>query len=369
MKVALLGNDTTYTYNLRREIIEQLIADGWEVDVFGELLLFQSELESMGCKLVEIATGRHSTNPLKDMVLLGTYIRKLKESAPDIVISYNIKPNVYGGMACKLLRIPYFPNITGLGTPIENPGKVQKLAILLYKLGVSGASCIFFQNDDNYHFFLEHGMLNKNQRTIILPGSGVNLDTHPVLPFPNGRETRFLFVARVLKEKGIDYFLAAARKFHSESVKFDICGMCDDESYLKILSTEQDAGTVTYYGQQKDMKPFFESCSCLLHPSYYPEGMSNVLLEAAASGRPLIAADRAGCREIVNDGVTGFVVPVKDEEAVLRAVECFLRMPIEKREAMGRAGRKKIEQEFDRQIVVREYMNEIHNVLSEYSGS
>lgn len=364
MKVALLGNDTTYTYNLRREIITRLLSEGFEVEIFGEILLFREELEAMGCKLVEIETGRHGTNPLKDMKLFVKYYRELKKSAPDIVISYNIKPNIYGGMACRMLKIPYLPNITGLGKPVENPGKLQKLSIFLYRLGVSGAECIFFQNEENRKFFADHHMIGKKTRDVVLPGSGVNLEKHPVLPYPSGDEIHFLFVARVLKEKGIDLFLAAARKYHSENVKFDICGMCDDETYKKVLEDEQVAGTVTYFGQQKNMLPFFENCSCLLHPSYYPEGMSNVLLEAAASGRPLVAADRAGCREIVENGKTGFLVPVKDEAAVIDAVGCFLTMSHEERVAMGLAGRAKVEKEFDRQIVVEEYLKQIRVTLN-----
>jgi galacturonosyltransferase len=359
MKVALLGNDTTYTYNLRREIIKGLIEEGYEVDVFGELLLLQEELKALGCNLVEISTGRHGTNPLKDLKLLNSYICKLKQSKPDVVISYNIKPNVYGGMACKRLHIPYLPNITGLGTPVENPGPMQKLAIILYKIGVSGADCVFFQNEENHQFFVKHGMLGKKSRVNVLPGSGVSLETHPLLPYPEEGVTNFLFVARVLKEKGIDLFLAAARKYHSDTVKFHICGMCDDESYKQILAEEQEKGVVIYHGEQKDMRPFFEMCSCVFHPSYYPEGMSNVLLEGAASGRSLICADRAGCREVVDNGVTGFVVPVKDEEAVIKAVRKFLEMPWSERKKMGLAGRAKVEREFDRQIVVSEYLKEI----------
>ncbi len=361
MKAALLANDTTYTYNLRKEIIARLIREGYEVDIFGEMIFFQDELKSMGCNLVEISTGRHGTNPIKDLNLLSTYIRKLRKSKPDVVISYNIKPNAYGGMACKLLKIPYIPNITGLGTPLENPGKIQKLAILLYKTGISGAKCVFFQNEENCEFFKKHGMLAKNSRYIILPGSGVNLETHPVLPYPEGDIVNFLFAGRVLKEKGIDLFLAAARKYHNDNIKFHICGMSDDEKYKDILKDEQENGVIEYHGEQKELTPFYEMCSCFLFPSYYPEGMSNVLLEAAASGRPLITADRAGCRETVEDGVTGFLVPANNEKAVIDAVRKFLSMTHEERKKMGLEGRRKIEKEFNRRIVVDTYIREIDN--------
>jgi galacturonosyltransferase len=154
--------------------------------------------------------------------------------------------------------------------------------------------------------------------------------------------------------------LAAARKYHSENVIFDVCGMCDDENYLRIMQEAHADGIPVYHGLQKDMNPFYEQCSCFLYPSYYPEGMSNVLLEAAASGRPVVAADRGGCRETVEDGVTGYLVPVNDEEAVLQAVEKFLSLTWEERRQMGLAGRAKVEREFDRQLVVEKYLEELN---------
>ena len=313
----------------------------------------------MGCKLAGVTTGRRGTNPFSDLKLFFQYLKILRKEKPDIVFSNNIKPNVYGGQACRLLGIRYMPNVTGLGTPVENPGLMQKLTTRLYKMGVAGAECVFFQNTENLQFFRDRKMLSKKSRTCLLPGSGVNLETHPVREYPAEGEIRFLFAARVMQEKGIDLFLAAARKFHSETVYFDVCGMCDDPHYLQVLQQAQDEGVIEYHGVQKDMNPFYEKCSCFLYPSYYPEGMSNVLLEAAASGRPAVAADRSGCRETVDDGVTGYVVPVKDENAVLEAVEKFLSLTWEERKAMGLAARAKVEKEFDRQIVVDAYLQEL----------
>lgn len=358
-KVLILANDTTYVYNLRREVIEKLIENGCTVMVAGELLQHQEELQEMGCTLLSISAGRHGTNPLDDAKLLCKYLGILNNQKPDVVLSYNIKPNVYGGMACRMRGVRYFPNITGLGTPVENPGPMQKLTTWLYKLGVSGAECVFFQNTDNEKFFRDRKMLNRKTRTQLLPGSGVNLEAHPVRPYPEDGKVHFLFAARIMKQKGIDLFLAAARKYHSEDVIFDVCGMCDDENYLKVLNEAHEQGIVVYHGLQKDMNPFYEQCSCFLYPSYYPEGMSNVLLEAAASGRPAVAADRGGCRETVDDGVTGYIVPVNDEAAVLDAVEKFLSLTWEQRRDMGLAARAKMEKEFDRQIVVEKYLQQV----------
>lgn len=359
MQVMLIANDTTFVYNLRREVLQGLIKEGYAVKVVGQILAFKNELEAFGCQVIGLETARHGTNPLTDLVLFGKYYSILKEHKPDVVLTNNIKPNVYAGIACKLLGIKYITNVTGLGTPVENPGPMQKLTTWLYKLGVSGAECVFFQNADNEKFFRDRNMLNKKSRAVLLPGSGVNLEAHPVKPYPDGGKVHFLFAARIMKEKGIDLFLAAARKYHSENVVFDVCGMCDDENYGLILNEAHEAGVVVYHGLQKDMNPFYEQCSCFLYPSYYPEGMSNVLLEAAASGRPVVAADRGGCRETVDDGVTGYIVPVNDEAAVLDAVEKFLSLTWEQRRDMGLAGRAKVEKEFDRQIVVDAYIKEI----------
>lgn len=359
-KAMLLANDTTYVYNLRREVVQRLIREGYEVTAVSEPLMHRDTLREMGCRLLDLSAGRHGTNPFADLLLFFKYLRILGKERPDVVLSYNIKPNVYGGLACRLLGIRYLPNVTGLGTPVEHPGLMQKLTTRLYKLGVAGAECVFFQNSENLQFFKDRNMLSKRSRTCLLPGSGVNLESHPVMDYPQAGDIHFLFAARVMREKGIDLFLAAAKKFHSETVHFDVCGPCDDAHYLQVLQQAQQDGILTYHGMQKDMNPFYEKCSCFLYPSYYPEGMSNVLLEAAACGRPAIAADRSGCRETVDHGITGYIVPVNDEQAVLTAVEQFLQLSWEQRRAMGLAAREKVEREFDRQLVVEAYIKELN---------
>lgn len=361
-KVVILINDTTYAFNLRGAIIEKLIHEGFEVVVAGQLLKHQEKLKGMGARLIGVETGRHGTNPISDILLLLKYRAILKTENPDVVLTYNIKPNVYGGLACQQLKIPYISNITGLGTPVENPGKLQKLTTQLYKFGVAESSCIFFQNKDNRVFFERHNMLRAGARTRIIPGSGVDLKKYPILPWPKSDKVHFLFAARVMKEKGIDLFLAAAHKYANENIIFDICGACDDKKYKAILMQEN---CVIYHGEQKDMAPFYKECSCFLYPSYYPEGMSNVLLEAAASGRPIIAADRSGCRETLDDGITGFLVPVNNEIAVIEATNRILMMNNEERKIMGQRGAEKIRLEFDRQIVVEAYWEEIKRILGD----
>ncbi len=363
--VMVLANDTTYTFNLRREILMELVKQGYKVTIVSEVLKHQEALENLGCRLIDITAGRHGTNPLQDVALLLKYIKILRAEKPDVVLSYNIKPNVYGGMACRMTHTRYIPNITGLGTAVEYPGKMQKLTTKLYKWGTYGADCIFFQNSENLQFFTDKKMLSKKSKTRLLPGSGVALDQHPLMEYPKSETIDFLYVARILKEKGIDLYLEAAKYIHAKHPEtvFHVCGGCDDKNYLEVLQQTEKEGYIRYHGEQKDMKPWFEKCACLVHPSYYPEGMSNVLLEAAASGRPVIATDRAGCRETVDDGVSGFVIPIKDQAALNEALDKFMAMSWDQHKEMGLNGRAKVEREFDRMIVVERYLEELDAVF------
>lgn len=365
-KIVLLVNDTTYAYNLRRELIQRLVSEENEVVVVCALRLLQEEIKSLGCRLIGVKTERQGTNPFDDIKLFFGYFGLLQKEKPDLVLTYNIKPNIYGGMACRLMGIRYMPNITGLGTAVEYPGLLQQLTTRLYKLGIAGAECVFFQNSENKQFFIDRMLLNKRSRTVLLPGSGVNLAAHQQLPYVPGDKIHFLYVARLLKEKGIELMLSAAKRIAEEhpNVMFHICGGCDDPKYLKAVQEAEASGYIRYYGEQTDMVPFFRQAHCVVHPSYYPEGMSNVLLEAAASGRPVIATDRSGCRETVDPGVSGYLIPIQDEEALVKALEDFLSQSWESRREMGLAGRRKMEREFNREIVVKMVTDEVNSCVA-----
>lgn len=357
--IMMIANDTNFIYNLRREILLRFTEEDWRVTVVCEVLGYEEELRGYGFELVEVKPERRGTNPLSDLKLFWQYKKMIREKRPDLVITNNIKANIYAGLACQITGNRYMVNVCGLGTPLENGGFMQKITVFLYRLGIRKASVVFFQNEENRRFFEDRKMPGKQTKAVMLPGSGVNLETHPPLPYPEEETVHFLFAARIMKEKGIDLFLAAAERFHSDRVVFDICGACDDEKYFGILEKAQKDGIVRYHGLQKDLTPFYRQCSCFLYPSYYPEGMSNVLLEAAACARPVIAADRSGCREIVENGKTGYLVPVNDGQATLDAVERFLKLSVEHRRQMGLAGRRKVEDEFDRRKVADIYMKEI----------
>ena len=361
MKITLIANETTFVYNLRREILSALIADGHQVTVLAQVRSHKAELEQLGCKVQDVEISRRGANPLDDLILMWKLLQIFKKDKPDVVLSNNIKPNVYGGLACRILGIRYLANITGLGTAVEYPGKMQQLTTRLYRWGVAGADCIFFQNEENMDFFRNHRMMPKKSRICLLPGSGVNLETHPVLPYTPGDTVHFLFVARLLKEKGIDLYLAAAKRIAEKhrNVMFHICGLCDDLKYIEVVKVAEAAGYIMYHGEQKNMTPFFEMAHCVVHPSNYPEGMSNVLLEAAASGRPVITTNRSGCRETVDAGVSGYVIPIQNEDALVQALESFLKLSWEVRQEMGMSGRRRAEQLFDRKLVIKQIIEHI----------
>lgn len=359
MKILLLANDSTYVYNLRREVIEAMLARGWQVAAVCEVKQHADDLAQLGCRVLPLAVARHGKNPLQDLALWRAYGAVLDAETPDVVLTYNIKPNVYGGIACARRGIPYLVNVCGLGTPVETPGPLQVLTVALYKRGVKKAACVFFQNRENEAFFNARRMAPGHHH--LLPGSGVNTRRFALLPYPQGETVDFLFISRVMQEKGIDQYLEAARRVHARHPEtvFHIVGGCDDERYRGILRELEAAGVVRWHGQQPSVLPFQKISACTVHPTYYPEGMSNVLLESAACGRPIITTDRSGCREIVEDGVNGFVCRQKDSDDLTAQLEKFLALPWERRRDMGLAARRKVENEFDRQIVVDAYLQEI----------
>ena len=358
MRILILANSDMGLYKFRKELLERLVE---EHEVFFSVPNEKTVacIEKIGCKYVPCdLLERRGVNPFKDIQLMAYYRRILKEIRPNIVFTYTIKPNVYGGMACAGMGVPYVTNITGLGTAVENGGVMQKITLTLYKLGLRKAQKVFFQNGENRDFMLKHGVVKGPYD--LLPGSGVNLSHYQCFPYPEGDTVDFIFVARVMKEKGIDQYLDAAkeiRKRHPET-RFHICGFCGQDYRPRLEELEQQ-GIVIYHGLVSDMTQIYKLASCTVHPTYYPEGLSNVLLESCASGRPIITTNRSGCREVVDNGVNGFVVQEKNSPDLIEKIEQFLALSWEQRRDMGLAGRIKVEQEFDRKIVIEKYLAEM----------
>lgn len=356
-KILILTNNDVGLYKFRKELIEKLVVEN-EVFIslpFGEYI---SHFEKIGCTFINTPINRRGKNPFTDIKLLLNYRKIISEVKPDVVLTYTIKPNVFGGLASRLKNVPYISNITGLGTAVETSGWIQQLTLNLYRVGLKKASCVFFQNEDNMKFFENRKIITGKQR--LIPGSGVNLDHFKLLDYPKGKNIEFIFIARIMKEKGIDQYLATAEFIKNKypNTVFHILGECE-ESYMDILKDMQDKGSIVYHGRQDDVREFHNISNCTIHPTYYPEGMSNVLLESAACGRPIITTDRPGCKEIVDKGINGYVVKERNSNDLIKKVEEFLKLSYEEKRSMGLNGREKVEKEFSRKIVVDSYMEEI----------
>lgn len=357
-KVLFLVNHDVVIYNFRLELVERLLNDGYEVHIsspYGERI---DDLKKLGAIYHEINMERHGMNPISEAKLLLSYRKLIRYVKPDIVLGYTIKPNIYGAMVAAEKHIPFVANITGLGTAVENPGTSQKLMIALYKIAFKNVQKVFFQNTENRQFFIDHNIAVDKHG--LLPGSGVNLSRFIVSEYPSDTVVKFAFISRIMKEKGIDQYLDAAKVIRAKypNTEFHVCGFCESE-YEGKLNEYDHNGNVIYHGMIRDVAGFMSEMNCIIHPTYYPEGLSNVLLESCASGRPIITTDRSGCREVVDDSVNGYMIPQKNSQKLIEAVEKFIKLSFVEKKAMGLAARKKVEEEFDRQIVVDAYMKEI----------
>ncbi len=362
-KVLFFVNHDIVVYNFRLELVERLLRDGYEVVIsspYGERI---EELKALGCEFVETEVSRHGTNPLQDIKLLYTYKKILKQVKPDVVLTYTIKPNIYGSMACGAAGIPCLANITGLGTAVENGGWLQKITVLLYKYAFRKIHTVFFQNTENMQFFVERNIANRDKYAL-LPGSGVNLSRFSPMEYPGEETLEFVFLSRIMKEKGTDQYLEAAQYIKNKYPKtvFHVCGFCE-QGYEEKLKELESAGIIQYHGMVRNVSEILEKVHCTIHPTYYPEGLSNALLESSACGRPIITTNRAGCREVIDDGVNGFIVNQKDSQDLIAKIEKFINLSYEEKKEMGLAGRRKVEKEFDRQIVVERYSEEIKRCL------
>ena len=290
---------------------------------------------------------------------MRNYRRLLKKIQPDIVLTYTIKPNVYGGMACQLEKVPYIANVTGLGSAVENGGILQTITTALYKMGLRKAKKVFFQNEANLAFMKEKGIVK--ERYALIPGSGVNLKKYTYTDVPKKETIDFVYVGRMMKEKGFELYLQAAQaiKERYPQTRFHLCGD-DEDNYRELVKQLEEKGVVIYHGRVDDMSAIYRTVDCTVHPTYYPEGMSNVLLESLACGRPIITTDRPGCKEIVEDGVNGFVVKQRDLEDLIAKIDQFISLSPQERKQFGINGRKKVEKQFDRNIVIENYLEAIN---------
>lgn len=350
-KILIVTNHSYMLWQFRRELIQRLMEDA-EIVISTPFVGHEQDFAAMGCRMLETDVDRRGINPVTDFRLYHTYVKILKTERPDMVITYSIKPNIYAGFACRMQKIPYCVNVQGLGTAFQKKGLAQ-IVTVMYRMALKKAKTVFFENAENAKLFREKKITPAWQQTI-LPGAGVNLESYSYQEYPNNDKVHFLYLGRIMKEKGMDELFWAVQelqKKYADQFVLDLVGFFEDEYKEQVEKLTRD-GVAVFHGFQENPRPYYGKADCVVLPSYH-EGMSNVLLEAAATGRPLITSDIPGCREAVKQGISGLLCPVKDRNALLHAMEDFLNLSKEEREVMGRAGRKYMEEQYDKEKVVK----------------
>lgn len=356
--VLVLANNSDGLYGFRKELLKQIaVADVLFASVPNNG--YFSELQRIGCNVIETQIDRRGINPFTDIKLLLWYIEMIKQYKPKMVITYTIKPNIYGGMACRLLSIPYAANITGLGTAFQKSGALRTLVTAMYRTALRKAQIVFFENTGNMQTLLDEKIVRRAQ-CCLLNGAGVNLEHFTLMPYPqDSTPVRFLFIGRVMSEKGVEELFAAMERLRAEGIDciLDVLGNYE-EHYENRIHRYEAAGWLHYHGYQQDVRPFIGQSHCFVLPSYH-EGMANTNLECAAMGRPLITSRIHGCMEAVIEGQSGLLCEPKNADSLYEAMFRFCKMSHEQREAMGQTGRKHMENGFDKRKVVADTVKEL----------
>ena len=355
-RILFLAQHFITLYSFRRELIERLCAEGHEVYLSLPASDDNKYFEDLGCKIVPTEIDRRGVNPVKDLKLIAFYRKMIPEINPDIIFSYTIKPNVYGTMVTNK-KYKQVCNVTGTGGTFLEDNLVAKICRLLYRHSVKNCYKVFFQNTGDRDMFINQGMVKNNWD--MLPGSGVNLEQFSVAPLPDGEDVNFIFIGRVMKLKGIDEFLEAAKKTKEKypNTNFYIAGFIEEGEYKERVASYGDA--VVPLGFIKDITAEIKKCHCTILPSHGGEGVPNVLLESAAMGRICIGSRIPGTEDVISDGKTGYLFEAGNVDSLVDAIEKVMKLSSEKKAKMGLAGRAKVEKEFNREIVIQKYIDEV----------
>lgn len=363
-KILIFANSSSGLYDFRNDLVKALLT---EYEVVASLPddVKTTLLSDEGVRIVHTEINRRGVNPKEDYKLYREYGKLIRTEKPDVILTYTIKPNIYGGYAAKRAGVPYICTITGLGSAFQKDGFFKKMIVMMYRVALKKAKCIFFQNSENMRIFSECGISKEGVKTCLVNGSGVDLTMHELLEYPDeSKGIQLLYMGRCMKEKGTDELLEAAKYFaehsdkYSVKVVFKLLGY-SDENYDEIIKEYEEKGYITTHPFDTDVNKHLRECSAVILPTYH-EGMSNVLQEAAASGRAVIASNIPGCREIFEDGITGFGCEPKSSDSLIKAVEKYISLSTEDRISMGIKGRAKVEKEFDRKSITASYINMIH---------
>jgi glycosyltransferase involved in cell wall biosynthesis len=366
--IALVANSAWNLYHFRGNLVRRLLLDGYRILIIAPHDDSSQKLVDLGCHVVVQPMDNKGTNPLADLQTMRALKRLYREHQPDLVLHFTIKPVIYGSFAARSLQIPVINTITGLGTAFLSESWLMRIVETLYRHSQRWPTRIFFQNPDDFKLFLSRKLVVE-EKSACLPGSGVDLKHFMPAEYPTpSYPVKFLLIARLLRDKGIVEFVDAARhirKSHPHT-RFQLLGPLGAANRTALADGEVaswiEEGIVEYLGETDDVQPFLQVAHCVVLPSYR-EGTPRALLEAAAVGRPLIATDVPGCREVVDAGVNGLLCDVKNASSLAAAMRQFLDMPLEKQLEMGVAGRLKMEKEFDEKLVIAAYLTEISQLV------
>lgn len=358
-KILILSNHYITIYAFRRELVAELCARGHRVYISSPHDERNGYFEKLGCTMIDTPMSRRGMNPAEDIKLVRQYKKMMAELKPDVIFSYTIKPNIYGAMASNPLGMKQICNITGTGATFLKENLLSKLVRQLYRMSIRKCYKVFFQNTGDRDYFISHGMVKNNYD--LLPGSGVNLSQHSLTEMPDEEEIRFIYVGRVMAVKGIDEYLECARVIRElvPNTRFYIAGFTEEEKYRQLVEHYAAIGVVEDLDFQDDIDRWLRHCHCVILPSLGGEGVPNVLLEAAATGRPCIASDVNGSVDVVEDGVNGYIFRRGDAASLIEKTEQFLSLSHEEKRQMGLRGHEKVARDFDRKIVMDKYLGEL----------
>lgn len=361
-KIVISANTSWYLYNFRKNTILALIKEGHKVYCVCPTDNYSERLNSLGSTHHNVSIDSGGTNPFKDLVTLLQLIRIFVRLKPDVIFNFTPKNNVYGAFAGRLVKAKVVNNIAGLGAVFIEKTLTSKIAQLLYKSSQVFVSKIFFQNEDDKKLFADSGIASNVEKERI-PGSGVDLERFKPINRTNDGKVKFILIARMLKEKGVELYVNAARKMKTQfgdNVEFNLLGFLDVDNPGAILKQQMDKwveeGVVKYLGVSDAVEEVMSKMDCVVLPSYYREGVPKSLLEAGALGKPIITTDSIGCKETVDAGVNGYLCKPRSESSLLNCMELFFNLPLTEREKMGEASRFKMEKQFSEKIIIQKYI-------------
>lgn len=370
--ITLVYNTTVYVYKFRINLIKEIEKIGYKVIVISPEDEYVSKLKKLGIAHHHIDMSQYGMNPIKEFKTMYELYKIFKMYKPTYSLHYTIKPNIFGSLVASFMSIKVINNIAGAGKAFSNDGLFQKFIQFLYKVGLRKSQRVFFQNFDDMNLFLENDVVKK-EIAYRIPGSGVDLSKYDFIPLKQNDETNFLFIGRLLKEKGVEDFLEAAAMVSKNNLKakFYIVGEHEQNNndYIQknLLNEYLKNENIHYYGavSPDEIPKIIGDATCIVLPSYYREGVPRSLLESSSMGKPIITTENVGCREVVDEGKNGYKCEVKNSQCLAEKMIQFMNLPFYEKTKMSEYSRKKMENEFDEKIVLEAYLRELN--VSRYS--